>query len=85
MVSTGDTEMKRYEWEFPVVPERLQLQLRQIAPEVRQDRQSAIRGALLDGSQISEPWADDEQAGAAHTERLSIPGWSATKGARRLM
>jgi hypothetical protein len=40
--------MKRYEWEFPVAPERLQLQLRQVTPELRQDRQFAIRGALLD-------------------------------------
>ena len=50
--------MKRYEWEFPVVPEPLQLQLRQIAPEVREDRQSAIRGALLAGSQNLELSAD---------------------------
>ena len=42
--------MKRYEQEFPVAPEhlQLQLQLRQVTPEVRQDRQFAIRGALLD-------------------------------------
>jgi hypothetical protein len=44
----GDAEMKRYEREFPVAPERLQLQVRQVTPEVRQDRQFAIRGALLD-------------------------------------
>ena len=44
----GDAEMKRYEQEFPVAPEHLQLQLRQVTPEVRQDRQFAIRGALLD-------------------------------------
>jgi hypothetical protein len=40
--------MKRYEREFPVTPERLQLQVRQVTPEVRQDHQFAIRGALLD-------------------------------------
>jgi hypothetical protein len=39
--------MKRYEREFAVAPERLQLQLRQVTPEVPQDRQFAIRGALL--------------------------------------
>jgi hypothetical protein len=43
----GDADMKRYEAEFPVAPERLQLQVRQVTPEVPQDRQFAIRGALL--------------------------------------
>ena len=61
--------MKRYEWELPVVPERLQLQLRQITPEVREDRQSAIRGALLAGSQNSEPSAD-EYVDAARTRLM---------------
>ncbi len=51
--------MKRYEWEFPVVPERLQLQLRQITPEVRQDDRSAVRGALLERIQDAEPSADE--------------------------
>ena len=44
----GDAEMKRYEQEFPVAPEHLQLQARQVTPEMRQGRQFAIRGALLD-------------------------------------
>jgi hypothetical protein len=40
--------MKRYECIFPVAPERLQLQVRQVTHEVRQDRLFAIRGALLE-------------------------------------
>jgi hypothetical protein len=39
--------MKRYEWEFPVAPERLQLQLREVTHEVPRDRMFAVRGALL--------------------------------------
>jgi hypothetical protein len=41
--------MKRdYQWELSVVPERLQLQVREVTPVVRQDRQFAIRDALLE-------------------------------------
>jgi hypothetical protein len=40
--------MKRHEWEFPVLPECLQLQVRQITQEVPEGRQFAIRGAVLD-------------------------------------
>jgi hypothetical protein len=50
----GDADMKRYEREFAVAPEHLQLQLRQVTPEVPQDRQFAIRGALLDRFQSAE-------------------------------
>jgi len=61
--------MKRYEWEFPVVPERLQLQLRQITPEARQDHRSAVRGALLDRFVEAEPLAD-ERSRASHTRLM---------------
>jgi hypothetical protein len=40
--------MKRYEYELPMVPERLQLQMREVTPVARQDRQFAIRDALLE-------------------------------------
>jgi hypothetical protein len=41
--------MKRdYQWELPVVPERLQLQVVEVTPVVRPDRQFAIRDALLE-------------------------------------
>jgi hypothetical protein len=40
--------MKRQEFELPVLPECLQLQVRQITPEVPEGRQFAIRGAVLD-------------------------------------
>jgi len=46
--------MKRYEWVFPVAPERLRLQVRQVTHEVRQDRLFAIRGALLERSPSTE-------------------------------
>ena len=39
--------MKRHEWELPVLPECLQLQVRQITQEVPEGRQFAIRGAIL--------------------------------------
>ena len=52
----GDAEMKRHEWELPVPPEYLQLQVRQVevTPEVPEGRQFAIRGALLDSSPGTE-------------------------------
>lgn len=51
--------MKRYEWEFPVAPERLQLQVREITREVRPDRQFALRGALLERFSSTESSLDD--------------------------
>ena len=48
MSLTGDAEMKRYEWEYPVAPERLQLQVREVTHEVPRDRMFAVRGALLE-------------------------------------
>jgi hypothetical protein len=48
--------MKRHEWELPVPPEYLQLQVRQVevTPEVPEGRQFAIRRALLDSFPGSE-------------------------------
>ena len=48
--------MKRHEWELPVPPEYLQLQVRQVEviPEVPEGRQFAIRRALLDSFPDSE-------------------------------
>jgi hypothetical protein len=40
--------MKRHEWELPVPPEYLELQVRQVTQEVPEGREFAIRGALLD-------------------------------------
>jgi len=53
----GDAEMKRYEWEFPVAPERLQLQ--EVTHEVPRDRMFAVRGALLERIPSTESSEDD--------------------------
>ena len=63
VVPMGDTEMKRYEWEFPIVPERLRLQVREIAPEVCPHRQNAVRGVLLDAIDDAESSGDKRSCG----------------------
>ena len=63
----GDAEMKRHEWEFPVPPECLQLQVRQITQEVPEGRQFAIRGALLD----SFPGTESSFDGSGPTATVS--------------
>jgi hypothetical protein len=70
----GDAEMKRYEREFLVAPERLQLQVRQITPEVRQDRQFAIRGALLDRFPSAESSLDGRSSDIGLTATIYLRG-----------
>jgi|HubBroStandDraft_5_1064220.scaffolds.fasta_scaffold835526_1 hypothetical protein len=50
----GDAEMKRHEWELPVPPECLQLQVRPTSQEVPEGHQFAIRGAVLDSFPTTE-------------------------------
>jgi hypothetical protein len=56
--------MKRYEWEFPVAPEHLQLQVVQVPREVSQERQFAIRAALLERMTRADSSFDDCHAAA---------------------
>ena len=62
--------MKRHEWELPVPPECLQLQVRQVAQEVPEGRQFAIRGAVLDSFRGTESSFD----GSGPTETVHPRG-----------
>src|ERR1700733_6108788 len=68
----GDAEMKRQEFELPVPPEYLQLQVRQVevTPEVTEGRQFAIRRALLD----SFPGSESSPDGSGPTSTLHPRG-----------
>jgi hypothetical protein len=61
----GDAEMKHHEWDLPVAPEYLQLEVRQVIQKVPEGRQFAIRGALLDSFPGTESSLDGSGPTAA--------------------
>ena len=62
--------MKCHEWELPVPPECLQLEVRQVVQEVPEGRQFAIRGAVLDSFRGTESSFD----GSGPTETVHPRG-----------